>query len=519
MNAYLDPKWQKSMRLEFDFNHMTWAYAAQARKAIAETLVQEKAKFDEKEQALMQQSIDKLTTPDEQALKKNFVTDEELSQMREAALQAFDQVQAGKGSAEKMMAWTTLPFCQQQVVQALNDKAQQIRSQFDAFVVLGIGGSALGPIAVQQALNDLHYNELPRQQRGGPKLYVEDNVDPERMASLINVLDLDKTCFNVISKSGNTSETMSQYLIVSDLLKQRFGKDYAKHMVITTDAQKGNLRKIAQADGVDTFAVPDGVGGRFSELCPVGLLAAAVCGADIAQLLAGAAYMDEICQARDPEKNPALFGAVMMKLAMDKGMNISVMMPYADSLKYFSDWYAQLWAESLGKNRLITGEPCAVGQTPVKAVGVTDQHSQVQLYTEGPNDKLITFLAVSQYRANVTISEGCAQSPDVHFLCGHTLNELIDAERKATQYALLKSAKPSYTITLKQVNEFTLGQLMYYLEMMTAYCGSLLGIDAFDQPGVEEGKNAAYAMLGRPGYAYKEKELGASIPPIARYQF
>jgi len=519
MAAYHDAQWKDSMKLKFDFNYMMWDYAAKARSAIAGTLTSEKPNFSEKEQVLMQQSIDKLSLPNEEALKTNFVTAQEIDAMADAALHAFDEVEANKGSIEKMMAWTNLPYNQGEVVKALNAKAKEIRENFDAFVVLGIGGSALGPIAVQQALSDLRYNELSKAERGGPKLYVEDNVDPERMASLLNLIDLEKTCFNVISKSGNTSETMSQYLIIADLLKQRFGADYAKHMVITTDAEKGNLRKIAQADGVDTFVVPDGVGGRFSEMCPVGLLAAAVCGVDIEEMLAGAAYMDELCKVRDLSKNPALFGAVMMKLAMDKGMNISVMMPYADSLKYFSDWYAQLWAESLGKNKLLTGEPCAVGQTPVKALGVTDQHSQVQLYTEGPNDKLITFLAVGQYRTEVTISDGCKDSPDVNFLCGHTLNELIDAERRATQYALLKSAKPSYTITLPLVNAFTLGQLMFYLEMVTAYCGSLLGIDAFDQPGVEEGKNAAYAMLGRPGYAYKEKELSASIAPLEKYQF
>ena len=310
---------------------------------------------------------------------------------------------------------------------------------------------------------------------------------------------------------------MSQYLIVSDLLKQRYGKNYGEHMILTTDAAKGNLHKISVADGLKMFVVPDGVGGRFSEMCPVGLLAAAVAGIDIEEMLAGAAAMDARCQSDDYLKNPALFAAGAMICAMEKGLNIHVMMPYADSLKYMADWYAQLWAESLGKNVHRDGTPCAAGQTPVKSLGVTDQHSQVQLYTEGPDDKVITFLRVADFRSKITIPVGCEEFPDVSFLCGKTLNELLDAELHATEYALLKAAKPSWMITLPEVNAYTLGQLMYFFEMQTAYAGELLDVDAFNQPGVEEGKNAAYALLGRKGYETKAIELDARPESDTRY--
>jgi glucose-6-phosphate isomerase len=195
------------------------------------------------------------------------------------------------------------------------------------------------------------------------------------------------------------------------------------------------------------------------------------------------------------------------------------MMPYADSLKYFADWYAQLWAESLGKCRLRDGTPAKTGQTPVKALGVTDQHSQVQLYTEGPDDKVITFLTVGKYRKSITIPVACEEFSDVAFLSGHTLGELISVEHSATEYALLKSAKPSWTIELPEVNAYTVGQLMYFFQMMTAYAGELLDIDAFDQPGVEEGKNAAYALLGRNGFAEKQVEIGARLEPKKEYLF
>ena len=265
------------------------------------------------------------------------------------------------------------------------------------------------------------------------------------------------------------------------------------------------------------LVIPDGVGGRFSELCPVGLLPAAVCGIDIEGLLAGALYMDELCKESDPMKNPAMMGAMLQVLAMRAGCNISVMMPYADSLKLMADWYAQLWAESLGKRVGKDGSNVYAGQTPVKALGVTDQHSQVQLYTEGPFDKVITFLGVDQYRTTYRIPGGCEDIPAVSFLGGHTLNELIKAEQQATEYAVFKAGRPSRTITLPEVNEFTIGQLIAFFEWETAFAGELLGINTFDQPGVEEGKNATYALLGRPGYEEKKQELDNAPEKAKKY--
>ena len=407
------------------------------------------------------------------------------------------------------LKWRELPHDQEEVVQKIEETAAWVREEADAFVVLGIGGSALGPIAVHQALRHLNYNELPKEKRGGPRLYVLDNVDPERFAALRDVIDIKKTVFNVITKSGSTSETMSQLLIAVDLLKKTVGEDISRHLIATTDKAKGNLIKIARQENLTTFIVPDGVGGRFSELCPVGLVAAAVCGIDIRELLAGAAYMDELTKNEDLLQNPACVLGALQKAAMDRGMNIHVMMPYADSLKYISDWYAQLWAESLGKKFGLDGSVVHAGQTPVKALGVTDQHSQVQLYTEGPFDKVVTFLAVEKYRTVTNIPEGYPDIPDVHFLSGHTHNELIQAEQAATAYALTKSGHVNYTITLPQVNAFTVGELLYMFEVATAFTGELLAIDAFDQPGVEEGKKATYALLGKPGFDEKRAELAA----------
>lgn len=434
-------------------------------------------------------------------------SDKQLDAYKKAAKAAHAYVAQNRGKDELFMGWTELPYNQDEIVADILETAKLVRKKFDYFVVLGIGGSALGPIMAFNALCHLHYNDLPRKKRGGPKFFVEDNVDPVRMKELLDVIDPKKTCFNVISKSGATSETMTQYLIIADLLKS-LGEDVKEHVIFTTDAARGNLNKISkELGGVKSYVLPDGVGGRFSELCPVGLLPAAVLGIDIKTMLKGAAYMDKITKSNDFRKNPALLCATLQYAAMQDGKNIGVMMPYSDNLRYISDWYAQLWAESLGKNKTLSGEDCNVGQTPVKALGVTDQHSQVQLYTEGPYDKVVTFISIGSYKEKSPIPQGCEDIPDVSFLCGHTMEELIQAENKATAYALMKAGRLNYTITLPELNEFTLGQLLYLLELQTAYTGAMLNIDTFNQPGVEAGKKATFALLGKPGYEEKKAEL------------
>lgn len=428
---------------------------------------------------------------------------EALNELLPAAALAHAAVEKGRGKG--MQGWMDLPYDQEDVLTAIEATANRIRGEFETFVVLGIGGSALGPAAVQQALNHLHYNELPKEKRNGPRLYIEDNIDPERMAAMFDVIDLKTTCFNVITKSGGTAETMSQYLIVLDALKAAVGADYKRHIVVTTSQKKGFLINVAREEGYETFYIPDGVGGRFSELSPVGLLTASVCGIDIRRLIAGARDMDQRCKSPDVLQNPALMEAALMVLTMRMGVNVSVMFPYADSLRLIADWYAQLWAESLGKNRALDGKPVHVGQTPVKALGVTDQHSQLQLYTEGPFDKVITFLKVDRFRAQTGIPHGCADIPTIAFLGGRSHNELIEAERQGTEFALWRTGRMCQTIALDSVCEETVGGLMYFFELVTAYAGALLNIDAFNQPGVEESKIAAYAALGYTSEVHTRK--------------
>jgi len=492
---YLNPDWQHGMQVQYDYNN------------------------------LMERSFDAESFDKKLAKRVAPITEKEIEAHMPELCRAKSRLDKKLGKPSRMMSWTTLPYHQDKVCGEILKYADTVKAKFENFVVLGIGGSALGPIAVHQALRHLHYNELPADRRGGPKFYVEDNIDPERMNALLDVIDVQKTLFNVITKSGSTSETMAQFLIITEALKKALGEDWGKNIVVTTDKKNGNLIRIAhqynknhQSGRIKIFYIPDGVGGRFSELSPVGLLPAAVCSIDIRQMLAGARHMDSLCKNTDLKKNPAYMAGLLMYIAIrKKNKNIQVVMPYADSLKYFADWHAQLWAESLGKKYTIRGREVYAGQTPVKALGVTDQHSQVQLYTEGPFDKVITFIKVGSFRNQCPIPHGFGDIPDVSFLGGHTLNELLGSELAATEYALTKSGKLNQTITLPEVNEFTIGQLMYFFMMQTAVCGELMYIDAFDQPGVEEGKNATYALMGKPGYEDKKRELDSAPSKLDSY--
>lgn len=397
----------------------------------------------------------------------------------------------------KALGFRYLPKGQNELLGDIVATAQDIRASFDNFVVLGIGGSALGPIAVHQALSTAEETI---------KLYVEDNVDPVRLGRVFGGLDLKRTMFNVVTKSGKTSETMAQLMYVAGALKEA-GLPMSSHVIATTDAKSGDLIRIAKTEGLKTFVIPTDVGGRFSELTPVGLLPAAVCGIDIRALLEGAAYMDEVCMRE--QDNPAALFALLHVLGMRKGFDVSVMLPYADSLKFMADWYAQLWAESLGKRYGRDGRDVYAGQTPVKALGVTDQHSQIQLYTEGPFDKIITFLKVEKFSSDLTIPAAFDYIEDLQFLAGKTFGQLLEAERSATEYALCKAGRPNLTITLPEVTAYTVGALLHFFEMATAYAGEMLDINAFDQPGVEEGKKATFALMGKAGFESKKAELDA----------
>ena len=412
-----------------------------------------------------------------------------------------------QGWKERKIGFLDLPF-QGENINNIKSFAKKVKMNYEAFVVLGIGGSALGPIALQTALNPPHYNLLTKKERNGcPRLFVADNIDPDGFEGILRVVDPEKTMFNVISKSGGTAETMSQFIIVRDILKKRLGKKYKDHIAATTDPEKGILRKIATEEGFETFPIPANVGGRFSVFSSVGLLPAAVVGIDIEELLAGAAYMNELCLTSDLFQNPAYLNASLQYLADKMGKPMSVMMPYSDALKDIADWYRQLWAESLGKKVSLDGKNVHAGPTPIKALGATDQHSQLQLYIEGPFDKIITLIGVKDSGAEAKIPNAYKEIGELGYLGGHSLKGLLQAEMLATEMALTHNHRMNCTITLPEVNAFTVGQLLQMLMIQTAFAGGLYNIDPFDQPGVEHGKQYAYGMMGRKGYEGKKKEV------------
>lgn len=428
------------------------------------------------------------------------ITLEELKGLQPKVSEAHKSIQEQKKAGR--LGFMELPH-KIELAQKIRLAAKKLSKRFDNFVVIGIGGSALGNIALQQALRHPYWNLLSKGERKGwLKLFVPDNVEPDLISGLVDVIDFKKTLFNVISKSGSTAECLANYFVLKKILTKEVGEKYIEHIIITTDAVKGYLREIVQKENLMSFEVPSNVGGRFSVLSSVGLISAAFTGIDIERILAGAAQMDERCSSDELFKNPAALFAVIQYLFYWLKKPISVMMPYSNALYGVSDWYRQLWAESLGKKTNRRGEVINVGPTPVKALGATDQHSQVQLYIEGPQDKIFTFLSVDEFGKKVNIP-----SFDSHYLGDRSLNELLKAEEEATRLALSHEGRPNLTINLPSISPETVGQLMYLLELATAYAGEFFDINAFDQPGVELGKQLTYALMGCAGFEDKKKEI------------
>lgn len=416
-----------------------------------------------------------------------------------------------KDKPGQWLQWMNLGY-NEETVWLVKEYASLVRNRFDNILVLGIGGSALGGIAVTEALLKPYWNFLTEEQRNNfPRIFFLDNIDPDQITGLLEMLDLKKTLVNVITKSGSTAETMSQYMIVKNILKQELGDDYRKNIVATTDKQIGILRQLADQEGYKTFVIPDDVGGRFSVFSAVGLLPFALVGLDIDEIINGVKDMDLALKNTDIWENIAAQNALIHYL-MDtqKGKKLSVMMPYSSRLKYVSDWFVQLWAESLGKEYNRNGEKVNCGQTPIKAIGATDQHSQIQLYNEGPNDKLINFIRVEDFDHIIEIPK-TFEYTGLCYLGGKTINDLLNAEADATKVTLMDFQRPNVTISLPAVNGYFLAQLLYMLEVQTAITGELYNIDTFNQPGVEQAKNYTYALMGRAGYEDSARELSDKL--------
>jgi len=439
---------------------------------------------------------------------------DEFENYRERIKEIITSLNQRKDKPGQWLQWMNLGY-NEETVWYVKEFASMVRGRFENILVLGIGGSALGGIAVTEALLKPYWNLLTPEQRDNyPRIFFLDNIDPDSMNGLLEVLDLKKTLVNVITKSGDTAETMSQFMVLKDMLKKELGDDYRKNIVATTDKKMGILRQLADQEGYKTFFVPDDVGGRFSVFSAVGLVPFALVGLDIDQIINGIKDMDLALKNTDIHQNIAAQSALIQYL-MDTKLNkrLSVMMPYSSRLKYIPDWFVQLWAESLGKEVNNNGEKVNVGPTPIKAVGATDQHSQIQLYNEGPNDKIITFIRVKNFDTTLEIPK-IFEYTGIGYLGGKTINDLINAEADSTRVSLSDYNRPTMTITLEKVDEYNIAQLLYMLEVQTAIAGELYNINTFDQPGVEQAKNYTYALMGRAGYEDSAKNLQSKMAAI-----
>ena len=442
---------------------------------------------------------------------KHGVTDKELKaiapQIKDLTKQFNDERKAGKKK------YRDLPY-DDDMIDAVHKEVEHFRDRCEVLIVLGIGGSALGNIALQSALNPYTYNLMSDRTRNGPQLFVLDNVDPDQIKSVIDVITpkIKKTIINVVSKSGETAETASQFILFRDLLQSKLGKKYKDNILATTDPSGGTLREICKEEGYRTLEVPDGVGGRFSVLSAVGLFSAAMCGIDVDALMEGARAMDKRVKDGDVMKNPAALIAAVSYILNEKGKVMSVMMPYSTSLYFLGDWFRQLWAESLGKQDGLKKKNVFAGQTPIKALGATDQHSQVQLYREGPNDKLITFLEVERFTTKLAIPESMKGVDTLAYLAGRNFQTLINSEKLGTEYALLESKRPTMTVLFPHISANTVGQFIYMYETAVSYMGGLMDINTYDQPAVQLGKDATYALMGKKGF----DELAKKIQPVAK---
>lgn len=432
---------------------------------------------------------------------ENGITENELYQLKDKSLLFLEEIKREKGN----IGFLSLPFSRE-IVNEVSDIAFSLWADIDDFVVLGTGGSALGGIALWNAMRE--YSNFTESSGQGKKVYFLDNIDPWTFSYRLRMIRWEKAAVNVISKSGATTETLAQFMIIKELLEKHLGEGWRQRVIITTDPEKGFLRKKAFEENLRMLEIPENVGGRFSVLTPVGLLPAMMMGIAVEELLEGSAFMDSLCWKKELMDNPALLlSMILYLLGTRKNKSILICMTYSEALIGFVDWFRQLWAESLGKRFNEKGEEVRTGQTPIRAVGTVDQHSQLQLYLEGPKDKAVLFFAIENYPVDINLPESF-NDEEVRYLRGKSLGELINYERKATEISLTRAGVPNITITLSSITSFNIGMMIYLMEFVTMLTGKFLRVNPFDQPAVEQIKNYTYALCGKKGYESIKEDLG-----------
>lgn len=388
--------------------------------------------------------------------------------------------------------WVKLP---QKDISSILETARWLGG-YDSIIHVGIGGSALGNLMLNQALLDAGAAEAKT-----PRFFLADNPDPAKTQAIWQAAKDGSVALVGVSKSGATAETTSQFLWFREKLREKNpNRDPNLDILLITDPEKGIFRAYASETGCRALDLPPSVGGRYSALSSAGLVSAAALGIDVNMLLDGAARMSRMLDEKNIfSENPAYIMAALHVLHENAARPMSVLMPYSSKLERFAEWYAQLWGESLGKD--------GKGSTPVRALGAIDQHSQLQLYTEGPDDKFYTILNVRDHGARVTIPHIREKSLEaLSYMAGAEIGEMLRLEAQSTAAALAKKGRPVAWVELARIDARTIGAMVFFYEYMTALTGYLMGVNPFDQPGVEQGKRYTYGLMGRPGHEKDAEE-------------
>lgn len=403
--------------------------------------------------------------------------------------------------ARPMMDWLDLPFQDSDFVKEIQVYGKEISEKYENFIVLGIGGSALGAKAIKQAL---YTNYSPDKQNKKIKVKVIDNVDCEKFLRILQKVNIEKTMFNVVTKSGSTVEILTMFAIVLNKLKAKLGENYYKNIVVTTESTNA-LWNFSKQNKTKTYEVPKGVGGRYSILCPVGLLPAAVMGIDLTKLLNGARRIYNDFKNQEAGKNLCFKSALINYKYFLKGKREIYLLPYAHRLGKMADFYIQLLSESLGKEKTLSNGQNKLFFTPVKAKGVTYQHSLLQMFQEGPKERLFCFINLGKHNLDIEVPKFGDENLDKYL--PDTMVNLMKKEQVGCSIAYKKAGHPSYELEIECLNEENVGALLFYFELTTAIMAELINVNGYDQNGVEMQKKYTKALIGTPGFEKEKEEL------------
>ena len=437
---------------------------------------------------------------------KDFIREEEVQNMAVQVAAAKEVLVTKSGAGNDYLGWIDLPVdYDKEEFARIKKAAAKIQNDSEVLVVLGIGGSYLGARAAISFLSSNFYNESTKEDRGTPEIYFAGNsISASYLNDLVKVIGDRDFSINVISKSGTTTETSIAFRLFRDMIEKKYGKEEAaKRIYATTDKARGALKTLSDAEGYETFVVPDDVGGRFSVLTAVGLLPIAVSGADIDALMAGAAEGRKAALELSYEENDALLYAAVRNILLRKGKSVEILANYEPSLHYTSEWWKQLYGESEGKDHR--------GLLPASVDLTTDLHSMGQFIQDGSRIMFETVLNVETAKSDITIGTDAENLDGLNFLQGKTVNFANKAAMNGTILAHTDGQVPNLVVNIPEQTEEYLGQLFYFFEFACGVSGYLLGVNPFNQPGVESYKKNMFALLGKPGYEDQTEALLARL--------